>query len=96
VTDSTGLISQDRAIDRNPEVTEREVRVKAEALNALGFDQLEKEDGAEIIPLPEPPNRTGKLPAAGHLPKQISPNMNISRGAFRSLQRRFERIKMAR
>jgi predicted XRE-type DNA-binding protein len=83
-------------IDRNPGVTEREVRAKAGALYELGFDELEKEDGAEIISLPEPPNRTGRLPAADNLPKQISPNISISGEAFRSLQRRFERIKMAK
>jgi hypothetical protein len=35
-------------IDRNPRVTEREIRAKAEALNELGFDELEKEDGAGL------------------------------------------------
>jgi antitoxin HigA-1 len=82
-------------IDRNPGVSEREVRAKAAALNELGYEELEKEDGAEIISLPEPPYRAGNLPA-DNLVNQISPNTNISEEALRSLRRRFERSKTAR
>jgi addiction module HigA family antidote len=82
-------------IDRNPRVTEREVQAQAAALNELEYDELENEDGADIISLPEPPYRTGKLPA-DNLATQISPNTNISEEALRSLRHRFERSKTAR
>jgi addiction module HigA family antidote len=79
-------------IDRNPQVTEREVRAKAEALNKLGFGELEKEDGAEIIPLPEPPYRIGKIPRVNERPPH-SGSDNISKAESRVLTARFERRK---
>jgi antitoxin HigA-1 len=79
-------------IDRNPQVTGREIRAKAEALNKLGFGELEKEDGAEIIPLPEPPYRTGKIPRVNVRPPH-SGNDNISKAESRVPTARFERRK---
>ena len=79
-------------IDRNPGATEREIRAKAEELNKLGFDELERVDGAAIIPLSDPTYRTGRIPRVDVRPP-YSANDDLSGAQSRVLTARFEKRK---
>jgi predicted XRE-type DNA-binding protein len=81
-------------IDRNPGVREREIRAKAQALNELEFDELESQDGAEIILLPEPAHRTGKLPRTDNLHPHVSANITVTKGISQVLVNRYKKKKL--
>jgi predicted XRE-type DNA-binding protein len=81
-------------IDRNPGISERQIRAQADALYKLGFDELEKVDGAEIIALPEPRSRTNLPPLVDHSSKHVMPNTAVSGIDSQLLRGRHERLKM--
>ena len=81
-------------IDQNPGVREREIRAKAQALNELEFDELESQDGAEIILLPEPAHRTGKLPRTDNLHPHVSANITVTKGISQVLVNRYKKKKL--
>jgi hypothetical protein len=58
------LISDNLAgwIDRNPTVTGKDIQAKADALSKLGFDVLEREEGAAPLSFPAPSLRIGRAP----------------------------------
>jgi predicted XRE-type DNA-binding protein len=81
-------------IDRNPGVTEREIRAKTEALNELEFEELENQDGAEIILLPEPAHRIGKLPRTDNLHPHVSANITVTKEISQFLANTYKKKKL--
>ena len=76
-------------IDRNPGVSESEIRARAASLNELEFDDLEREDGAEIITFPEAPSRTS-VPPIDNVGTHVASNTSISEADSRVLRSYYE------
>lgn len=68
-------------IDRNPSATEHDIRAKADALRALGLEELAVEEGAEVLAFPTPAPHIGRLPWSQiSLPTSTPPDAGISSG----------------
>jgi hypothetical protein len=63
-------------VDRNPSVTENDIRAAATALSKLGFDELEREEGAVLLSFPTPSLRIGR--ASRVATSDIQPGADVS------------------